>query len=154
MLNLLLTHWKLAAYGVLAAALFCSGWYVNGRRLNVQIQTIRLEHANALASATQDAKEKQDALAVKISKIDANHTKEITNAYAEIDRLRASGKLRVVATCGDLSRTASGSGVDNATAPRLTDSAQRDYYTLREGIATMTAQLKACQSILKREREK
>lgn len=154
MFSVLLTNWKLVAYCGLALMLFCAGWYVNGRRLDVQIQTIRLEHANALANATQDAKSKQEALASHISKIDANYTKELVNAYAEIDRLRSSGKLRIVATCGDLSRTATHSGVDHANAPRLTEAAERDYYALREGIATMTAQLKACQAILIRERGK
>ena len=40
------------------------------------------------------------------------------------------------------------SGVDNAASPRLADTAERDYFTLRERLITMQKQLEGTQSIL------
>ena len=40
------------------------------------------------------------------------------------------------------------SGVDNAASPRLADTAERDYFTLRERLITMQKQLKEPRSIL------
>ena len=40
------------------------------------------------------------------------------------------------------------SGVDNAASPRLADTAERDYFTLRERLITMQKQLEGTRSIL------
>ena len=40
------------------------------------------------------------------------------------------------------------SGVDNAASPRLADTAERDYFTLRERLITMQKQLEGNCSIL------
>ena len=40
------------------------------------------------------------------------------------------------------------SGVDNAASPRLADTAERDYFTLRERPITMQKQLEGTRSIL------
>ena len=40
------------------------------------------------------------------------------------------------------------SGVDNAASPRLADTAERDYFTLRERLITMQKQLEEPRSIL------
>ena len=40
------------------------------------------------------------------------------------------------------------SGVDNAAPSRLADTAERDYFTLRERLITMQKQLEGTQSIL------
>ena len=37
------------------------------------------------------------------------------------------------------------SGVDNAASPRLADTAERDYFTLRERLTTMQKQLEGTQ---------
>ena len=39
------------------------------------------------------------------------------------------------------------SGVDNAASPRLADTAERDYFTLRERLITMQKQLEGTQHI-------
>ena len=45
-------------------------------------------------------------------------------------------------------REAAASGVDNAASPRLADTAERDYFTLRERLITMQKQLEGTRSIL------
>ena len=40
------------------------------------------------------------------------------------------------------------SGVDNAASPRLADTAERDYFTLRERLITMQKQLEGTQNLM------
>lgn len=90
-----------------------------------------------------------------VAALDAKYTGELANAQATIDQLErgvAAGKrrLRVAATC-PADGTASTGGVGDATSPRLTDSAQRDYYTLRERIATITGQVNYLQDYIRQQ---
>ncbi|EIO16855.1 endopeptidase (Lysis protein) from bacteriophage origin [Escherichia coli PA32] len=41
------------------------------------------------------------------------------------------------------------SGVDNATVPRLADTAERDYFILRERLMTMQKQLEGAQDYIR-----
>lgn len=80
-----------------------------------------------------------------VAALDAKYTKELIDAKAKLDALQQcvrSGKcgLRVNASCSKSSAT-SASSVGDATSPRLTDSAERDYFTLRERISTITGQV-------------
>ena len=43
---------------------------------------------------------------------------------------------------------ATASGVDNAASPRLADTAERDYFTLRERLITMQKQLEGTQKYI------
>ena len=67
---------------------------------------------------------------------DAKYTKELADAKAENDALRddvAAGRrrLHIKAVCQSVREATTASGVDNA-ASRLADTAERDYFTLRE----------------------
>lgn len=77
--------------------------------------------------------------------LDAKYTGELADAKATIDQLErdvASGKrwLQLNARCPE-NGTAGTGGVGDASGPRLTDSAERDYFTLRERIVTITGQV-------------
>ena len=72
-----------------------------------------------------------------VAALDAKYTKELADAKAENDALRddvAAGR-RQFAHQSSLSvsarQTTTASGVDNAASPRLADTAERDYFTLR-----------------------
>ena len=76
---------------------------------------------------------------------DAKYTKELADAKAENDALRddvAAGRrrLHIKAVCQSVREVTTASGVDNA-ASRLADTAERDYFTLRERLITMQKQL-------------
>ena len=45
-------------------------------------------------------------------------------------------------------RATTASGVDNAASPRLADTAERDYFTLRERLITMQKQLEGTQKYI------
>ncbi|EKT7902212.1 lysis protein [Klebsiella oxytoca] len=84
--------------------------------------------------------------------LDAKYTGELADAKATIDQLErdvASGKrrLQLNASCQDNGATDAG-GVGDASGPRLTDSAERDYFILRERIVTVTKQVEYLQSYI------
>ena len=68
-----------------------------------------------------------------VAALDAKYTKELADAKAENDALRddvAAGRrrLHIKAVCQSVREATTASGVDNA-APRLADTAERDYFT-------------------------
>ena len=56
--------------------------------------------------------------------------------------------LHIKAVCQSVREATTASGVDNAASPRLADTAEQDYFTLRERLITMQKQLEGTQSIL------
>ena len=71
-----------------------------------------------------------------------NTRRELADAKAENDALRddvAAGRrrLHIKAVCQSVREATTASGVDNAASPRLADTAERDYFTLRERLITM-----------------
>lgn len=80
-----------------------------------------------------------------VAALDAKYTKELADAKKQLDDLQRcvrDGKcgLRVNARCPANGATSTGS-LDDASSPRLTDAAERDYFTLRERIVTVTKQV-------------
>ena len=55
--------------------------------------------------------------------------------------------LHIKAVCQSVREATTASGVDNAT-PRLADTAERDYFTLRERLITMQKQLEGTQKYI------
>ena len=90
-----------------------------------------------------------------VAALDAKYSRELADARAENETLRADvaagrKRLRVNATCPGTVREATGtSGVDNATGPRLADTAERDYFTLRERLMLMQKQLEGAQEYIR-----
>ncbi len=86
-----------------------------------------------------------------VAAIDESRTQELSYAKNKIDELRrlvAAGarKLQLAATCP----TSGPAGVADATGPRLTDSAERDYYRLRERIETARSQIAGLQDYIRK----
>ena len=87
-----------------------------------------------------------------VAALDAKYTKELADAKAENRCLRddvAAGhrRLHIKAVCQSKVREATtASGVD--IAPRLADTAERDYFTLRERLITMQKQLEGTQKYI------
>ena len=88
-----------------------------------------------------------------VAALDAKYIGELADAKATIDQLEhdvASGKrrLQLNARCPANGTTATG-GMGDASGPRLTDSAERDYFTLRERISTITRQVSYLQEYIR-----
>lgn len=106
----------------------------------------KLSQANATIT---DMQQRQRDVAA----LDEKYTKELANAKAENDALRddvAAGRrrLHIKAVCQSVREATTASGVDNAASPRLADTAERDYFTLRERLVMIQAQLEGAQQYI------
>lgn len=121
------------------------GWAVNHYRDNAtEYKKQRDEKAQALNLANATITDMQ-ARQRDVAALDAKYTKELADAKKQLDDLQRcvrDGKcgLRINAKCPANGATSTGS-MGDASGPRLTDSAQRDYFTLRERIVTVTKQV-------------
>ncbi|MFW7194379.1 lysis protein [Enterobacter sp. BNK-29] len=108
--------------------------------------TEQLSLANAIIKDMQTRQ--RDAAA-----LDAKYTKELADAKSQLEDLQhcvSTGKcgLQFNARC-PANGTAGTSGMGDASGPRLTDSAERDYFTLRERIVAVTKQVGYLQDYIK-----
>lgn len=80
-----------------------------------------------------------------VAALDAKYTGELADAKATIDQLEldvASGKRRLQLNARCPASGAPGtSSMGDASSPRPTDTAERNYFTLRKRIATVTKQV-------------
>ena len=142
-------------YTLVICTIVCLSWAVNHYRDNAitykaqRDKNVReLKLANA---AITDMQMRQRDVAA----LDAKYSRELADARAENETLRADvaagrKRLRINATCSGTVREATGtSGVDNATGPRLADTAERDYFTLRERLMLMQKQLEVAQEYIR-----
>ena len=88
-----------------------------------------------------------------VAALDAKYTKELADANAENNRLRAdvvAGKrrLQIAATCSK-DETTGASGLADGSSPRLTADAELNYWRLRDGIAAVTKQLTGLQEYVR-----
>nr|EEV9194922.1 lysis protein [Escherichia coli] len=125
-------------YALVICIIVCLLWAVNHYRDNAitykaqrDKKARELEQANATITDMQVRQR-------DVAALDAKYSRELADARAENETLRADvaagrKRLRINATCHGTVREATGtSGVDNATGPRLADTAERDYFILRE----------------------
>lgn len=147
-------NWKTMFVGLLLVALIVAAKLASHYRDNAtEYKKQRDEKAQALnlANATiTDMQLRQRDVAA----LDAKYTKELADAKAENDMLRAdvvAGKrqLQLKATCTN--RTSSTSGMDADSSPRLTADAELNYWRLRDGIDTVTKQLSGLQQYVREQ---
>ncbi len=154
-------NWKTMFIGLLIVSLIVVGRLANHYRNNAityKDQRDTATHKLTLANATiTDMTKRQRDVAA----LDARYTKELADAKAENDALRddvaaGSRRLLVNATCPAMptGKSTSAARVDNAARPRLADSAQRDYFTLKERVTTMQKQLEGAQDYIRTQRLK
>lgn len=129
------------------------GWAVNHYRDNAtEYKKQRDEKTQALnlanATITDMVTRQRDVAA-----LDAKYTQDLADAKKQLDDLQRcvrDGKcgLRINAKCPANGATSTGS-LGDASPPRLTESAERDYFTLRERIATVTKQVEYLQEYVR-----
>ena len=142
---------------IICAVVICllgsMAWAVNHYRGNAIIYKDQRDKAKeklSLANATiKDMQTRQ----LDVAALDAKYTKELADAKSQLENLQrcvSSGKcgLHVNARC-PANGTAGTGGLGDASSPRLTDSAERDYFTLRERIVTVTKQVGYLQDYIK-----
>ncbi|MCZ5722223.1 lysis protein [Escherichia coli] len=143
-------------YALVICIIVCLSWAVNHYRDNAiayKEQRDKKVSELKLAIATiADMRQRQRDVAA----LDAKYSRELANAQAENESQRddvAAGASAVAghdACCSAAVREATGpTSVDNATIPRLADTAERDYFTLRDRLMTMQMQLEGAQEYIR-----
>ncbi|KIH24873.1 endopeptidase [Escherichia coli] len=130
----------------------CLSWAVNHYRDNaITYKAQRDKNVRELklanAAITDMQKRQRD-----VAELDARYTKELADANATIESLRADvsagrKRLQVAATCAKSKTGASGMG--DGESPRLTADAELNYYRLRSGIDRITAQVNYLQEYIR-----
>lgn len=148
-LALVKKFWLPALIALLIGALAIAASHYKGKSESEAKRANEAERSLNLANATiTDMQTRQRDVAA----LDAKYTKELADAKSQLEALQrcvSSGKcgLRVNAKCPANGATVAGS-VGDASSPRLTDSAERDYWSLRAGIATITGQVSYLQDYI------
>ncbi|HDC4818399.1 TPA: lysis protein [Enterobacter bugandensis] len=140
---------------IVICLLVSMAWAINHYRDNAIAYKDQRDKATeqlTLANATiKDMQTRQRDVAA----LDAKYTGELADAKETIERLHSDviagrKRLQLNAKCPANGATSTG-GLGDASSPRLTDSAERDYFTLRERIETMTGQVNYLQGYIRQQ---
>lgn len=115
----------------------------------------RADDATLLATQRQETIDDMTVRQRDVATLDAKYTGELADAKKQLEDLQrcvSTGKcgLRVNAKC-PANGTTSAPGLDDGSTARLTDTAERDYFTLRERIETITKQLTGLQQYVREQ---
>jgi len=152
-------------WGLLAGIIlgYCAHAIISDRKIANMQRDQQTQEAADLKDALSNAKKLQDdsdALRDQLAAKDKEYTKQLQDAHSETNTLRdcidnGSCGLRVQAKCPAsatkpatqvLPGPATPASVGNDAGPELTADARQAYYSLRDGIATVTKQLAYCQA--------
>ncbi|ECS2565378.1 lysis protein [Salmonella enterica subsp. enterica serovar Montevideo] len=130
---------------VIICIIVCLSWAVNQYRNNAITYKDQRDKATSIIA---DMKKRQR----DVAELDARYTKELADANATIESLRADvsagrKRLQVSATCAK--STTGTSGMGDGESPRLTADAELNYYRLRSGIDKITAQVNYLQEYIR-----
>ncbi|WP_436797816.1 lysis protein [Escherichia coli] len=140
-------------YALVICIIVCLSWAVNHYRDNAiaykEQRDKKVSELKQSIATIADMQQRQRDVAA----LDAKYSRELANAKAENETLRADvaagrRRLHIKAVCQSVREATTASGVDNATSPRLADTAERDYFTLRERVITMQKQLEGTQKYI------
>lgn len=116
-------------------------------------------HSKAAAAAATASRQQQTIISMQqqqndVAAIDAKYTRELNDAKQNINDLQrdvSSGakRLRINATCKRMPDPTAASGMANDASARPADTAERDYFTLRERIATAEKQIAGLQEYIR-----
>ena len=138
---------------VVICLLVSMAWAINHYRDNAitykDQRDKAIENLSLAKNTIDDMKVRQRDVAA----LDAKYTGELADAKETIERLHSdviAGRKRLLlnAKCPANGPTSTG-GMGDASGPRLTDSAERDYFILRERIVAVTKQVGYLQDYLK-----
>lgn len=136
---------------LIAGLLLAVGRYRDNALHFQEQRNVQKNIADTRQATIDDMQRRQQSVAA----IDARYTKDLADAQKTISDLRrdvdsGAKRLRVSAKCDrPVSGKSSTTRVDDDGSPRLTDAAQRDYFTLRERIETVTKQLTGLQDYVR-----
>ncbi len=140
-------------YALVICTIVCLSWAVNHYRDNAiaykEQRDKKVSELKQAIATIADMQQRQRDVAA----LDAKYSRELANAKAENETLRADvaagrRRLHIKAVCQSVREATGPTSVDNATIPRLADTAERDYFTLRDRLMTMQKQLEGTQKYI------
>lgn len=146
--------WNKLITAIIWVSLAWIAFHFHGKYIKEHIRATEASKQISLGLATIRELEKRQK---DIASLDAKYSKELTDAKAVIDKLQSdvsagARRLQLSATCPPPMREpTTTASMDNAARPRLTDSAQRNYFYLRRLIETSNKQIAALQSYIKQQ---
>ena len=164
MIALALRYWYVIAIAALVALLGLSQVRLSSEKeAHANTRAGHAEVLRVLAVKTLEAYQavvaEDDARKAAVAALDAKHTKELNDEKAKLETLQSDVRagrvgLRVNASCAPaagtgVSQAPGATSVVDAGAPRLTDAAERDYFTLRAGIETARQQIAGLQDYVR-----
>lgn len=134
-------------------ALLVGMWYTTSQ---MQSLSSELKEITQVANQQKADLENIQRQRVQAAELDIKVTQELANAKSEIERLRTdldngTKRLHIAASCPKLPEATAATGKPDATSPRLNDSVERDYLSLRERIVTVTKQVGYLQDYVKEQ---
>lgn len=146
-MNWLADNWKV--FATAALLLLCVG----------MAKTASYYHGKYVASDSLATERQQtiDDMQVRqrdVAALDEKYTKELADAQATIDLLHddvIAGKRRLQLNATCTKQPTGPSSMGDAATARLNDSAQRDYFTIRERITTITGQVNYLQQYIREQ---
>lgn len=138
-------HWKVIVFALMFV------WVVIAGKMANSYHDKYVQADKDLKLATQTISDMQTRQR-DVASLDAKYTQELADAQETINQLEhdvATGKRRLQLNATCKSNSTGTSSMDDATSPRLTDSAERDYFTLRQRIETVTKQLTGLQEYVR-----
>ncbi|EOA5501893.1 lysis protein [Enterobacter hormaechei] len=138
---------------VVICLLVSMAWAINHYRGNAITYKDQRDKATEKLSLANETIKDMQTRQRDVAALDAKYTGELADAKETIERLHSDviagrKRLQLNANCPANGATSTG-GLGNASGPRLTDSAERDYFTLRERIVTVTKQVGYLQDYVK-----
>ncbi|EOC0210482.1 lysis protein [Cronobacter dublinensis] len=148
-------NWKLILFAAMTMLLAIAIVLASHYRSKLTKTQASLTEVNRELKLAKDDLDDMNRRQRDVAVLDAKYTQELADAQSTINQLErdvATGKrrLQLNATC-TANGAASAGGLGNASTARLTDSAQRDYFTLRDGIETVTKQVNYLQDYIKQQ---
>lgn len=147
---------RLVTFGPVLAVV-ALGWTADhyyGKAVDLRDKYRTAYSTTQLQAATIDDMQAAAVLAA----LDAKHTKELADAQNQIDALErdvADGlkQLQLHARCPSVSadKSTGTSGPDDGASLGLTDTAERDYYTLRKRIEKARKQIDGLQNYIRQQ---
>ena len=137
---------------VVICLLVSMAWAINHYRDNAIAYKDQRDKATEKLSLANTTIKDMQARQRDVAALDAKYTGELADAKETIERLHSDviagrKRLQLNANC-PANGTAGASSMGDASGPRLTDSAERDYFTLRERLITMQKQLEGTQKYI------
>ncbi|ELY2859470.1 lysis protein [Cronobacter sakazakii] len=144
-------NWKLILFAVMALLLAIAIVIASHYRSALTESQASLTKVNRELNLAKDTITDMQTRQRDVAALDAKYTQELADAQSTINQLErdvATGKrrLQLNATCTKQSTTAT--GVDDAASPRLSDAAERDYFTLRSRIELAGKQIAGLQQYI------